>query len=78
MLPMDLSLTTPWATILPLSIELIVTLIEDTWKDYKRHISDKEINNKNVFLYDDEIENFKNVKWWEVEVDNFVRLGLDE
>ena len=78
MLPMDLSPTTPWATILPLSMVLTVTLIKDAWEDYKRHISDKEINNRNVLLYDDEIENFKNVKWWELEVGNFVRLGPDE
>ena len=45
-LPLDLSPTSSWATIAPLSMILALTMAKDAWLDYRRHQSDKEINNR--------------------------------
>ena len=74
-LPLNLSPTSSWATIAPLSLVLTVTLCKDSYQDYRRHQSDKEINNRTVKAWDETITSFANKKWMNLQVGNIVVLG---
>ena len=73
-LPLNLSPTSSWATIAPLSLVLTVTLCKDAYQDYRRHQSDKEINNRQVPAWDEATSNFVNKRWMDLQVGNLVRL----
>ena len=71
-LPLELSPTSSWATIAPLSLVLTVTMLKDAYLDYKRHQSDKEINNREVLIWKAEATQFQ--KWSQLQVGNIVVL----
>lgn len=73
-LPFNLSPTSSWATIAPLSLVLTVTLCKDAYQDYRRHQSDKEINNRLVKSWDEDSQNFVDKKWMDLQVGNLVKL----
>lgn len=77
-LPLNLSPTSSWATIAPLSLVLTVSLLKDAYLDYRRHKSDREINNRKVLMWADGEENFVNTRWQDLEVGNFIKLSRDE
>ena len=47
----------------PLSIVISVSMIKDIFEDYKRHKSDKNENEKEVLVYNHDIEEFKLELW---------------
>ena len=78
LLPLQLSPTSSWATIAPLSLVLAVTLLKDAYLDYRRHMSDREINNRVVHRWNDELGDFEEIHWCDLEVGNVVRLSPNE
>ncbi|CAG9325909.1 unnamed protein product [Blepharisma stoltei] len=76
-LPLNLSPTSSWATIAPLSLVLTVTLIKDAYQDYRRRKSDKELNNREVKIWKEEIGTFETVKWMQLQVGSLVLLESD-
>ena len=77
-LPLNLSPTSSWATIAPLSLVLTITLIKDAYLDYRRHRSDREINNRKAQIWNDTLYDFTPVLWQHLEVGNFIKLTRDE
>ena len=73
-LPLNLSPTSSWATIAPLSLVLTVTLCKDAYQDYRRHQSDKEINNRLVKSWNEEISDFVEKKCSDLQVGNLISL----
>lgn len=78
LLPLQLSPTSSWATIAPLSLVLAVTLAKDAYLDYRRHKSDREINNRLSRRWDDELGDFEETQWCELEVGNIILLYPNE
>ena len=77
-LPLNLSPTSSWATIAPLSLVLTVSLIKDAYLDYRRHKSDREINNRLVPIWSDQNGDFVDTRWKDIEVGNFIKLTRDQ
>ena len=77
-LPLNLSPTSSWATIAPLSLVLTVSLIKDAYLDYRRHKSDREINNRLVPIWKEEAGEFVDTRWKDIEVGNFIKLMRDQ
>lgn len=77
-LPLNLSPTSSWATIAPLSLVLTLTLCKDAYQDYRRHRSDEEINNRIVKVWNEDVLNFTDKKWMELQVGNLVMLSDNE
>ena len=73
-LPFNLSPTSSWATIAPLSLVLTVTLCKDAYQDYRRHQSDKEINNRTVKSWDEDSQSFTDKLWMNIQVGNLITL----
>ena len=78
LLPLQLSPTSSWATIAPLSLVLAVTLVKDAYLDYRRHRSDREINNRLTRRWEEELGDFEELRWCELEVGNVVLLNSNE
>lgn len=74
LLPLQLSPTSSWATVAPLSLVLLVTMIKDASLDYRRHQSDKEVNNRCAACWQEERGDFLPVKWADLKVGNIVLL----
>jgi len=74
----ELSPTSSWATIVPLTFVLTVTLIKDAIVDYRRYVSDKIVNNRITHKYDYENEQNMPVRWEELEVGNIVFIQCNE
>lgn len=77
-LPFQLSPTSSWATIAPLSLVLTVTLVKDAYLDYRRHKSDRTINNRPIKYWSEDEITFKDKRWRDLEVGNLVLLVDDE
>lgn len=77
-LPLNLSPTSSWATIAPLSLVLTVSLIKDAYLDYRRHKSDREINNRPALIWSDSLQSFTAIPWRSLEVGHFLKLTRDE
>ncbi|CAG9334297.1 unnamed protein product [Blepharisma stoltei] len=74
LLPLNLSPTSNWATIAPLSLVLTVTLCKDIYLDWCRHKMDRRINNKRINIWDENKGKFIELKWQDLEVGNIVLL----
>eukprot|EP01028_Stygiella_incarcerata_P014298 TRINITY_DN933_c0_g1_i3.p1 TRINITY_DN933_c0_g1~~TRINITY_DN933_c0_g1_i3.p1 ORF type:complete len:1250 (+),score=273.44 TRINITY_DN933_c0_g1_i3:141-3752(+) len=68
----DLSPTGKYTTITPLTIVLTVTAIKDAYEDYKRHQSDKEVNNRMANIIRDGCE--MTVTWAGIQTGDIVFL----
>jgi len=78
LLPLQLSPTSSWATIAPLSLVLSVTLAKDAYLDYRRHRSDRETNNRPAQIWSEAKGQFETVPWKSLRVGNFLLLRTDE
>jgi len=63
LLPLQLSPTSSWATIAPLSMVLTVTLVKDAYLDYRRHRSDREVNNRLANVWNEDKGEFQALPW---------------
>ena len=77
-LPLNLSPTSSWATIAPLTLVLTVSLLKDAYLDYRRHKSDREINNRPAQIWSDTLQSFTSTPWRSLEVGHFLKLTRDE
>lgn len=74
LLPLQLSPTSSWATIAPLSLVLTVTLLKDAYLDVRRHRSDRALNGRSVLFWADQHQAFAALYWKEVQVGNVLVL----
>lgn len=77
-LPLNLSPTSSWATIAPLSLVLAVTLLKDGYQDYHRHRSDREMNARPVKVWDFPSEKFIIKALKDLEVGNITLIDQEE
>jgi phospholipid-transporting ATPase len=75
LLPFQLSPTSSWATIIPLSIVLAFTLLKDAYQDYKRRLHDNEINNAMISKWNDDSKAFEKCKLMDLVVGNYIKLS---
>lgn len=78
LLPLQLSPTSSWATIAPLGMVLLITMLKDAYLDYLRHKSDNDINNRITRVWNDEAHEFQPVFWKDLKVGNIVYLEQDD
>ena len=78
LLPLQLSPTSSWATVAPLSLVLLVTMVKDGSLDYRRHQSDKEVNNRSANCWDEGRGEFISVKWADLKVGNVLLLRTND
>lgn len=74
LLPFQLSPTSSWATIAPLSVVLTFTLLKDAYQDYKRKLHDNEINNATLKRWNEDKRDFEKSKSMDLLVGNYVIL----
>lgn len=75
LLPFQLSPTSSWATITPLSIVLTFTLLKDAYQDYQRRLHDNEINNATINKWNDDSKLFEKCKLMDLVVGNYIKLS---
>lgn len=78
LLPLQLSPTSSWATVAPLALVLLITMVKDAYLDYLRHKSDNEINNRVTRLWNDEAQDFQPIFWKDLKVGNILYLEQDD
>ncbi|CEM36626.1 unnamed protein product [Vitrella brassicaformis CCMP3155] len=76
LLPLNVSPTSSWATIVPLSIVLFVTMVKDGYEDWRRYKNDVKVNNRKCDILDPEPNSnkLKRARWADVKVGDIVRL----
>jgi magnesium-transporting ATPase (P-type) len=82
MLPFNLSPTTWYATVVPLSGVLFVTFCKDAYEDYQRYRDDKRVNNQicsimDLSCDDDQPALLRNIKWKDLQVGDYVMVQRD-
>ena len=71
---------TPWTTLGPLSVVLMFSMIKEGLEDFKRHSSDRQINNSMTFVMDvnhvddGDTPKFIATKWKNVKVGDLVKV----
>eukprot|EP01134_Creolimax_fragrantissima_P006623 CFRG6623T1 len=65
-----------WTTIIPLSCVLAATGVKEVLEDYKRHRSDREVNDRLVRVLRQ--GTFQTITWREVQVGDIVRVVHDQ
>lgn len=73
-LPLQLSPTSSWATVSPLSIILTLTLLKDAYLDFRRHRSDRLLNNRPAQIWVEREKKVQDRRWKDVQVGNFILL----
>ncbi|KAM4036634.1 phospholipid-transporting ATPase VB isoform 2-T5 [Anomaloglossus baeobatrachus] len=68
----------PAIAIIPICIILAITAIKDIWEDFRRYMSDKEINNMLCMVYCRKEKSFVDKCWKDVRVGDFVKLFSNE
>ena len=66
--------------LIPLTTVLILSGLKDFFEDYKRELSDKEENfkNVNILIETNKRKSYKTIPWKELKVGNIVRIKKDE
>jgi len=79
MLPLDISPTNKYATLLPLCGVLFVSFCKDAFEDYKRWRNDRRINNQHVQVVDCSSghAHLRDACWRDVTVGTYIRLTCD-
>jgi magnesium-transporting ATPase (P-type) len=68
---------TPYTTLLPLLVVLAVTMGKEGFEDLKRHIADRETNNRDTYLLSSQHKGFfEEVRWQDIRVGRCVRAGV--
>ncbi|CAE8621685.1 unnamed protein product [Polarella glacialis] len=82
MLPLKLSPTSEYATLLPLCCVLFVTFCKDAYEDYRRWKDDCRVNSQMCELIDPgsggSWDPVKKIRWSDVAVGDFIRLNRDD
>ncbi|CAE8722507.1 unnamed protein product [Polarella glacialis] len=78
MLPLDISPTNRYATLVPLCCVLVLTFCKDAIEDYRRWKDDHRINNQTCQVYDRALMTFRAVRWCELTVGMYIRLTRDD
>lgn len=80
MLPLDLSPTNKYATLVPLVAVLLVTFCKDAFEDYRRRQDDHRINNQKTQVVDlsSSSTTLKVVRWKDVTVGSYIKLERDD
>ncbi|XP_030057241.1 phospholipid-transporting ATPase VA [Microcaecilia unicolor] len=68
----------PELALAPVLFILAVTAIKDVWEDYRRYLSDHEINHMDCLVYSRSERKYVEKYWKEVEVGDFVQLRCNE
>jgi magnesium-transporting ATPase (P-type)/class 3 adenylate cyclase len=79
MLPLDVSPTNKYATILPLCGVIFVTFCKDAWEDQLRRRDDKRVNNQRCTVVEGTPQNpqFRSIRWKDVTVGSLLQLERD-
>eukprot|EP00760_Papus_ankaliazontas_P014562 PhM_4_TR16103/c0_g1_i1/m.87752/K14802/DRS2, ATP8A; phospholipid-transporting ATPase len=65
-----------FTTLVPLTLVLFVSLCKDAYEDYKRHVSDRELNNRSAHILRD--GEWKTVTWQHVQVGDIIRVDRNQ
>ncbi|KAG2378980.1 hypothetical protein C9374_007618 [Naegleria lovaniensis] len=65
-----------YSTAIPLVIVIIIQMIKDGYEDIKRHLSDNEVNNRNISILRN--GQVMEVAWKQVRVGDIVKVNQDE
>lgn len=76
LLPLDISPTNKFATLLPLCCVLLVTFCKDAYEDYKRWADDRRINHQLCEILEGDA--FAEIRWRDVAVGNYIRIHRDQ
>eukprot|EP00158_Paraphelidium_tribonemae_P009548 Partr_v1_DN28896_c2_g1_i2_m34255 putative phospholipid-transporting ATPase len=72
----NVSPTSRYTTIIPLSVVLFATAVKEVFEDYRRHKSDDEVNNRSCAVLRG--SSFEEVLWRNVQVGDIVRVTNNE
>jgi phospholipid-transporting ATPase len=72
----NVSPTSRFTTIIPLSLVLLASAIKEIMEDYKRHRSDDEVNNRITHRLTG--NHFEDIKWKDVQVGDLLRIQNGE
>ncbi|CEL99327.1 unnamed protein product [Vitrella brassicaformis CCMP3155] len=78
LLPQELSPTNKWATIMPLSVVIFITMCKDAIEDHRRALNDRSVNNFPVQKIDPYLKESKIVKWKHLKVGDIVVLESEQ
>jgi len=67
----------PGPTVAAVSIILIFQAIKDAWEDYKRRVSDREVNSRALTLVDPDTTTEKEITWDQLQVGDIVRVEVN-
>ena len=56
---------------------LFFTMLKEAFEDYQRYKSDRELNNKQTFVYDPENDKLIETKWENIKVGEIVKVIKD-
>ncbi|OMJ77612.1 hypothetical protein SteCoe_22785 [Stentor coeruleus] len=77
-LPFEPTPVSSWSTIVPFSFVLLMNMIKDGISDYQRHKIDFETNNKKAWVWDENLSDFVEILWKNIEVGNILLFKIDE
>ena len=72
----EISTITPISAVAPFIVVLIISLIKEAIEDYRKYKNDKIANNSIAVIY--KSPDFKETKWYEIEVGNILKIKKDE
>ncbi|XP_034037641.1 probable phospholipid-transporting ATPase VB [Thalassophryne amazonica] len=68
----------PEVALIPISIILALTVLKDTWEDFRRYQSDRKLNNTPCLVYSRTVKHFVEKCWKNVRVGDFVKVVCNE
>ena len=72
----EISTISPISAVAPFIVVLIISLIKEAIEDYRKYKNDKKANNSIAVIYKSPI--FTEIKWYEIEVGNIIKIKKDE
>ena len=70
----DFSPISPLSQISTFAVVLIFTMCKEAYEDWKRYISDKEINNKFTEIFNSNEKKFEIKRWYEIRVGDIIKV----
>eukprot|EP01041_Mallomonas_annulata_P008259 gene8259-16990_t len=72
---------TPWSTLIPLVVVLLISIGKEGVEDLKRHYADRHVNNRKahrLLLKKESMETFKDIPWQEISVGTILCIHNNE
>ncbi|XP_074530462.1 phospholipid-transporting ATPase VB [Halichoeres trimaculatus] len=68
----------PEVALIPICVIMSLTALKDAWEDFRRYLSDRKLNNTPCFIYSRKEKEYKERRWQDVRVGDFVRVACNE